>query len=234
MHTRLKVKQSVPTWIWSKEDRTSHINLVAAEVMCQRGYAATSMSDIADAVGLTKAGMYHYIRAKEHLLFEIMNFEMDRLEEEVLSPARKVVDAEHRLRAILETHSRRIMEQGGAVTILLEEMSALTTLHQRAIRQRKRAYFDLVRSTLQDLVKEGKLRPVDPTVAAFSLLGMLLWTSRWYRRNAKLTPKQATDNLIDIAIGAVLKGHAAVPKPARQANGNRSGKARPASAGRRS
>ena len=44
------------------------------------------MNDIAAAVGLTKAGVYHYIRGKEQLLFEIMNFAMDLVEEDVIRP----------------------------------------------------------------------------------------------------------------------------------------------------
>jgi TetR/AcrR family transcriptional regulator, cholesterol catabolism regulator len=203
MPTRLKTKQSVP--IWRKEDRTGHIYRVAAEIMCQKGYEATSMNDIADAVGLTKAGVYHYIRGKEDLLFQIMSFGMDMVDEDVLAPARDIADAETRLRTILERHSRRIMEQGGAVTILLEEMSALTTAHQRVIRNRKRSYFELFRDTLHELAAEGKLREVDPTVASFSLLGMMMWTSRWYRRGGKLTPQQATADLMEMATHAILK-----------------------------
>jgi len=82
-----KNKKATP--IWRKEDRADHIYRVAAEVMCRKGYEATSMNDIADAVGLTKAGIYHYIRGKEQLLFEIMNFAMDMVDEDVMAPARE-------------------------------------------------------------------------------------------------------------------------------------------------
>jgi AcrR family transcriptional regulator len=198
----MRVKQSAP--IWRKEDRTDHIYRVAAEIMCRKGYEATSMNDIAEAVGLTKAGLYHYIRGKEDLLFEIMSFGMDMVDEDVIAPAREIADAQLRLETIVGRHSRRIMEQGGAVTILLEEMSALTPAHQRVIRNRKRAYFKLVRDTLDQLSAEGKLRDLDPTVAAFSLFGMILWTSRWYRHGGELTPEQAVSDVIDMAANAVL------------------------------
>jgi AcrR family transcriptional regulator len=71
-----------------KEDRADHIYRVAAEVMCQKGYEATSMNDIADAVGLTKAGIYHYIRGKEDLLFQIMGFGMDMVDQDVIGPGK--------------------------------------------------------------------------------------------------------------------------------------------------
>jgi AcrR family transcriptional regulator len=204
LNIRMKIKASVP--IWRKEDRTAHIYRVAAGIMCKKGYEATSMNDIAEAVGLTKAGLYHYIRGKEDLLFQIMSFGMDMVDEDVIAPARRIGDPESRLRAVVERHCRRIMEQGGAVTILLEEMPALTAAHQRIIRTRKRGYFDLVRDTLDQLSVEGKLRDVDPTVAAFTLFGMILWTSRWYRHGGKLTPERAAADLGEMAMNAVLNG----------------------------
>lgn len=163
------------------------------------------MNDIADAVGLTKAGIYHYIQGKEHLLFAIMSYAMDMVDQDVMAPARKVADAEERLRTIVERHARRILEVGGAVTILLEEMYALTPAHRRIITARKRAYFELIRRTLQQLAAEGKLRDVNPTVATFCLFGMILWISRWYRRDGKLAPEEILADLVETAMSAVMK-----------------------------
>ena len=173
--------------------------------MCRKGYEATSMNDIADAVGLTKAGIYHYIRGKENLLFAIMGYAMDMVDEDVIAPARKIADPEQRLRTIVERHARRILEVGGAVTIILEEMYALTPAHRRAITARKRAYFELIRRTLKQLANEGKLRDVNPTVATFCLFGMILWISRWYRRDGGLSPEEVLADLVETAAGAVLK-----------------------------
>ena len=163
------------------------------------------MNDIANAVGLTKAGVYHYIRGKEQLLFEIMSFGMDMVDEDVSAPARAIPDAELRLRTIVERHVKRILEVGGAVTILIEEMQALTAAHRRKIRARKRAYFELIRATLEQLAAEGKLRDVDPTVAAFSLLGEINWISRWYRSGGKLEPAKVAGDVLKLALGSVLK-----------------------------
>jgi AcrR family transcriptional regulator len=190
---------------WRREDRADHIYRVAAEIMCRKGYEATSMNDIADAVGLTKAGIYHYIRGKEDLLFQIMTFAMDMVDKDVMAHAREVPDPEQRLRTIVERHARRILEVGGAVTIILEEMPGLTPAHRRAIKARKRAYFELVKETLVQLADEGKLRNVNPGIAAFNLFGMILWISRWYRRDGELSAEQVLRDFVQIALCAVLK-----------------------------
>jgi AcrR family transcriptional regulator len=173
--------------------------------MCQKGYEATSMNDIADAVGLTKAGLYHYIRGKEDLLFQIMTYGMDMVDQDVMVPSKQVEDASDRLRTIIARHSKRVLEVGGAVSVLLDEMYALTPAHRRAIKGRKRAYFELIRETLEQLKVEGKLRDVSPTVGTFCLFGMLSWVSRWYRKDGKLTSEQVLSDLLEAALNSVLK-----------------------------
>jgi AcrR family transcriptional regulator len=199
----IKFKEPIPTS--GKGKRASHVYRIAAEIMCQKGYEGTSMNDIAEAAGLTKAGIYHYIRGKEDLLFEIMTYAMDNLDQRVIAPAREIADAEERLRKIVEGHTRSLLEGVGAITIVLEEMAALTAAHRRIIKARKRAYFDFIRQTLQQLESEGKLRNVNHTTAAFSLLGMILWISRWYRRDGKLSADQVMKDYVDIAMNGLLK-----------------------------
>lgn len=203
MQRLIKLKEPIPAS--GKGKRASHVYRVAAEIMCHKGYEATSMNDIAEAAGLTKAGIYHYIRGKEDLLFEIMMYAMDNLEQRVIAPAQQVADAEERLRAIVEGHTRSLIEGVGAITIVLEEMTALTPAHRRQIKTRKRAYLDLIRQTLDQLAAEGKLRSVNPTCGAFALLGMILWISRWYRRDGKISPEDTLRDYVELGMNAVLK-----------------------------
>jgi len=194
-------------------NRLDQIYYVAARIFCDKGYDATSMSDIAEAVGITKAGIYHYVKSKQDLLFAIMNFAMDRLEIHVVLPARAVTDAEQRLRAILRNHALLIIEGSAPegispLTVLNDEMAGLTPVHRRKVQQRKRAYMDLMRDTLRQLKDEGKLKDVDTTVAAFSLFGMLLWLSRWYRPDGKLTGEEVANEIEKIAFGGLLRPQA--------------------------
>jgi AcrR family transcriptional regulator len=200
---KLKFKEPIPTS--SKGKRASHVYRIAAEIMCQKGYEGTSMNDIAEAAGLTKAGIYHYIRGKEDLLFEIMTYAMDNLDQRIIAPAQEIADAEERFRKIVEGHAKSLLESVGAITIVLEEMAALTAPHRRIIKARKRAYFNFIRETLQQLESEGKLRNINLTTATFSVLGMILWISRWYRRDGKLSAEQVLKDYVEIAMNGVLK-----------------------------
>ena len=203
MRRALKLKEPIPAS--GKGKKASHVYRVAAEIMCHKGYEATSMNDIAEAAGLTKAGIYHYIRGKEELLFEIMSYAMDNVDNNIIAPAREVQDAEERLRTIIEQHTRSVLGGVGAITIVLEETHALSPAHRRNITARKRAYLDFIRQTLKKLAEEGKLRDINPTIGAFSLLGMILWISRWYQRDGKITPEKALKEYVEIGMNAVLK-----------------------------
>jgi AcrR family transcriptional regulator len=197
----------------TESGRLGEIYRIAAQIICEKGYDATSMNDIAEAVGITKAGLYHHIPGKKDLLFRIMNFGMDELDEEVILPARAISDSEQRLRAIITNHVRLITSRStpqgnNPVTIVVDEVAGLTTAHRRKIDRRKRAYVDLVRETLKQLKSEGKLSGVDITTAAFSLLGMILWLSRWYNPDGRLTPDQIAEQITLIALGGLLRPQA--------------------------
>ena len=89
----------------SETKREDRIYLTAAKLINAKGFDATSMSEIADAVKLTKAGLYYYVKGKKELLFKIMGVAMDLLERYVITPAREVDDPEERLRTIVSHHA---------------------------------------------------------------------------------------------------------------------------------
>ena len=182
------------------DGRAAEVYRTAAQIILQKGYDATSVSDIAGALGITKAGLYHYIHGKTQLLFDIMQYGLDELDREVARPAHQIADAESRLRFMIGMHARIVTRGHGAVTILVDEARALTPAQSKKVSRKKRAYFDFLRHTLVELKGEGKLRDVDLTVATFSLLGMVNWLSRWYRADGPLDEQQIAVAIVDIAL----------------------------------
>jgi AcrR family transcriptional regulator len=194
-------------------DRLVEIYRAAAQIICNKGYDATSMNDIAEAVGITKSGLYHHVSGKRNLLFSIMNFGLDSLEEQVIIPAREIQDAEQRLRTIITNHvqlitSRSTAEGNNPVSIVVDEVAGLTLPQRRKIDARKRAYVDLIRDALTELKSSGKLRELDVTAATFSLLGMILWLSRWYSPAGRLSPEQVSEEVTKIALSGLLRPEA--------------------------
>jgi len=175
-----------------------------AQLFRDRGFDATSVSDIARALGLTKAGLYHHFDSKEALLFEIMMFGLDKVRDEVILPVRAISDPEERLRQLITRHARITTRGQGAVAHLQDEIRALPPPSRKQVEHRMRVYFDLVRGTLDELHAAGRLADVDRTVATFSLIGMILWLPRWFRQDGRLTQDHVAENIANLALGGLV------------------------------
>ena len=189
----------------------------AARLICEKGYDATSIQDIADATGLTKAGLYHHIRSKESLLLEIQHYGMDVFEEKVLSEVVAIADPLERLKACMEKNVRLVTEGWSKeVTIILHEHATLTGEARSQINARKKRYVRFLETSFAEAVRAGQIRPVNPKVAAFSFLGMVLWIFKWFRPDGPVSAEQIAREMQDILFGG-LEVKAPPRPPARKA-----------------
>ena len=137
-----------------------------------------------------------------------MNFGLDELDEEVVTPAASIADPSARLRFIITSHAQLVTRGQGAITILVDEITALPPAQNRIITRRKREYFNRLRGVLNVLKSEGKLHDVDTTAATFSLLGMINWLSRWFRQDGALTQEQVAEQIVKIALNGLMRPEA--------------------------
>lgn len=179
-------------------ERRAQILQKAAHLFCVKGYDSTSMSDIADAVGITKAGLYYFVEGKEHLLYLITDYGLDLLEETVVKPLEGIQDPKEWLRQLIVKHVHMVMHRPREVTIILHERTGLTGEYRDKILKRKKAYINLVRDRLLELQKEGIARSVDATAATYFLLGSLNWVYQWYKDDGRLDEQDLVRNFTDL------------------------------------
>lgn len=175
----------------------------AARLICLHGYDATSMQDIAAACDLTKAGLYHHIRAKEDLLLAIMHYGMDLFEEMVLAKVADIADPLERLRATMTRNLELVTSSSKEVTIILHEHATLTGPARTEINARKKKYVQFLERTIAEGIATKQLREVDPTLAAFNFLGVVLWTYKWYRPDGEIDRERLTAGMIDLFFGGL-------------------------------
>jgi TetR/AcrR family transcriptional regulator, cholesterol catabolism regulator len=193
----------------------SRVYEVAAEVFHRKGYDNTSMSDVADAVGLTKAGLYHYIASKERLLFTVLDYGLDLTEAHVVEPLRQIKDPVQRLCKMIELHLHVVLEQRNVqVTGLLHECRQLSSADRARINRRKKAYVEMTVELIREILDQYEIRSVDPKLAAFALLGMLNWTYQWYKPAGRAGPDEIVKAFRDIFLHGI-----GVPVPRRRKNG---------------
>ncbi len=189
----------------SDDQRAKTIYRRAAAVINKKGFGATSMGDIADAVDLTKGGLYYYIKGKEALLFAIMNYAMELLERDVMKPAAKESDPERRLACLVSGNIRLVLDDPSAMSILISEDENLDTAHRAKIIARKHSYSQMLSACIEAIARRQSPVPnIDPTVAAYSLLGMIHSVVRWYQADSRLSEPELVEQLTHLALYGIM------------------------------
>ena len=192
--------------------RQAQIFETAARIFCEKGFDKASMGDISAATGLTKAGIYHHIRSKEELLYEIMSYGMDLFEKKVFDRVKGIDDPLERLRATLKGHVLLVTrDRPKEITVILHESNALKGRYRDKINARKKRYVKFLEKTFRDLVKTGAARRIDPSLAAFAMLGMINWIYQWYRPGGRLDENALAEALADMFLGGILKPQTEAP-----------------------
>lgn len=178
--------------------RTAEIYQAAANLMVTKGFGGTSIADIAKAVGMTKAGLYHHIASKEDMLYQIMSHAMSIMQAAVVEPAQQVADPLARLELMIKNHITIILEGGQTFTVLISEIHHLTEEHQAVIGQSIASYRAIVMDSMDELAKAGKLRPgLDTDIASRHMLRTIAGIAQWFHYdfegNLELIISQTTD-----------------------------------------
>jgi TetR/AcrR family transcriptional regulator len=185
--------------------RRAEICRTAAQIIRERGFEATSLADIAAALGISKSGLYHYTNSKHALLFEITMFGLDQIEAEVVVPVRGIADPEERLYEVVNRHIRIATRADGAVAQLADEVKSLPAVNRRKVQHRMRQYVAFVRAIVDELAAAGRLRAIDPTVATYMVMGAILWVPRWFREGGRLTAAQVAYEVAWSTVDALLR-----------------------------
>ena len=179
---------------------------VAARVFYEKGYDGASMQEIAEAVGLTKAGLYHHVSSKDTLLFEIMNYGMDILDESVLAKVKDIADPLEKLRQTILGHIDLVVRaRDMEITVILHENRSLKGKMRQEINARKRAYIGYLEGLIARVQEQSGAPPkVSPHIAAFAVLGMINWLYQWYHLEGPIKEEEISRAFADFFFRGLL------------------------------
>ena len=194
------------TRLQRRPNRREEILRRTAHVFLERGFEITSLLDIAEALGISKAGLYYHFRSKQELLAAIINYGHEILEQEIQRELADSRSDEEALRRLIHTYALSVTREDDAAFAILavDDMRSLLPADRAQIARRKRAFLDLIRERLERLAAAGKLREVDTTTATHTLAGMVLWLPKWFRQPGRLTTGQMANEITELALHAVL------------------------------
>jgi len=184
----------------------------ATRLFAERGFAGTSLQDIADALGITRPALYYYVKSKDELLAklvtEVTNGPLDELNALVAADD----DPERLLRGIVGVIVGRRATQPERFRLLIRSEAELPAELTSAYDEGRRAVLKVIAGVVEAGVRAGRFRPVDARVAALGVLGMCNWVAWWFHPGGKDTADAVTAQLADMAVGALARPDHQVPE----------------------
>lgn len=174
----------------------------AVRMFNERGYHTTSLDDVAASLGISKPLIYHYLGAKEQVLFECLRLGISRLREAVRQAEALQGNGLARLKLFLCIYAQVIMDDFGRCVIRTGD-EVLAPESRAQFRALKREIDEALRRFLQAASDDGSARISDVKLTAFGLAGALNWTARWQEAEGDLPPEPLAAKLVDILLRGI-------------------------------
>lgn len=179
------------------ENQREHILREAAILFARSGFDASSLTELAEETGISKAGIYHYFKTKQEVYDAIIVRTLQGLVEHVEAVVGERTDPYERLVAFMSAHADYFERHYWAFRAMLISFSAMSSQDSRAeaalLRER---YEHLLRAIIADGAARGAFRDVDPAGTGRAILSLLNWMARWFHVDG---PKPASDFALEYA-----------------------------------
>ncbi len=179
----------------------------AARIFAEKNYHSTTMRDISRATNVSLAGLYHYCKSKEELLFLIQDNCFGRVLERLEERLREVDDPLSKLRIFIENHLSFFAANMAEMKVLSHEAESLAGDLHTHVSTKKDKYTKLARKILKEIQQgQGADSQIDPTVATYALFGMMNWIYNWYDPRGKLKVAELVDNVTRLFLQGFVAG----------------------------
>jgi AcrR family transcriptional regulator len=168
----------------------------AARLFRGKGFAATTVREIAQAAGMLPGSLHYRFASKEAILVALMERALERVTRAVREAIASSKDPVERLRLALRTHLAMLVSGDDSVYVLLYDWRAVTGEAREAIVGLRERYEALWDGLLYAAAGAGRLRPrVDLRLVRLLGVGALNWAAQWFRRDGERTPEEVADAL---------------------------------------
>ena len=187
-------------------DRRAEIYEKALELFIAEGYDQTPLSRIAKELNLTKAGLYHYFKSKEDLLFAIHEYNLKKDFIPILNAAEKIPDPEERIAFFLTNYTQKSLTKNAAAKVLIHEVNRLKPEHREKIKKMWRRGYNLIYNAIAELERSGRVKGINKSFATFAAIGMCSWTFYWFDYDRKQSGSELSDSYVNIFFKGILNG----------------------------
>lgn len=186
-------------------NRKEQLLAAAAKLFKQKGYATTTMRDLAAEVGIEAASIYHHLKSKEEIL-ELICFDMaDKLSTAIQEVNDIYFNAEERLRMAIKSHVRILTQHPNYSAVFIHDWKHLSSEKLSQFIALRDAYEKGFRLIVKEGINEDVFDQVDERFAALTILSTLNWINEWYNPEGKMTADEIAVKLSDFIMGGLRK-----------------------------
>jgi TetR/AcrR family transcriptional regulator len=156
-----------------------------------KGYHATSLTEIATKLGVTKAALYHYFPNKNSLLAACFEQAMEICFASLERGRKQGTNGRDRLVLTLSFYVSQLIDELNCCVVLMEEQALEPGDRAKLVRQRDKFERSL-RALVKEGIEDGSVVPCDPKLAIFVILGAMNWVAKWFRPSGPWKPEQVT------------------------------------------
>ncbi|MBA2549445.1 MAG: TetR/AcrR family transcriptional regulator [Burkholderiaceae bacterium] len=187
----------------------------AARQFADKGYAAASIADVARACGVSKALMYHYYRDKEHLLADIAESYVGRLQDIIDRVRAEALPPAAHLRRLIELFMAEYEHSAARHRVLVQDVKYLQRAHRARVLTKERkvvqGYAEVIAKIAPQTDREALIKPL-----TMILFGMINWTFTWFKERGPLTYAEMAPVVADLFLGGVARVQAPAHTPIRK------------------
>lgn len=181
--------------------REEQIVALAAALFAEKGYDATSLREIAEAAGITKAALYYWFPEKESLLQRVVAGRLERL----VAHANAAADAEPtaigKVRAFLAASASHLDNDRDAWVASSNTFWAnFDSSQKRSVIANRDRYEKALRALVDQAMQTGALRQADAGLATRLLLSAMNYLPRWHRPDGPLTAEDVMHRYLDLVL----------------------------------
>jgi AcrR family transcriptional regulator len=184
------------------KNKRAEIQEAAARLFRDKGYAATSMRDLARAVDIKASSIYNHFESKEDILRQICFDNAHRFLEGLQEVERAEDSATNKLRTLINLHIQIATEDVTSITAFNDEWRHLNEPFLNEFKAIRRDYEHRFQAIIEDGMRKGELRPIDPHIATYTLFSSIRWLYDWYKSGKSIS----TDDLQHDISSLLMKG----------------------------
>ena len=187
-----------------KKNRKQQIEEKATTLFRERGYAATSMRDLAQVLGIEAASLYSHIKSKEEILQKICFRMADEFFEAWKDVESVQTSASDKISKAAIAHVKVITRNTDASAVFFNEWRHLSEPHLSDFLAMRDDYEGRFIQIIKDGMASGEFEQVDAKFM-LTILSSLNWTHNWYKPGGSLTPKEIGVRLSNLVLNGLKK-----------------------------